>query len=64
MYIQRRTLQKWVIADKSLRDETHLLAGLRFSRLKVAGTTALRKARQQTNVLRQHHNLKSPQALA
>ena len=35
MYIQGRTVQKWSNLIKSLRDEVHLLAGLRFSRLKV-----------------------------
>jgi len=39
MYIQGRTVQKWSNLIKSHnktgRDEVHLLAGLRFSRLKV-----------------------------
>ena len=63
MYIQGRTLQKWDNPVKSFQDEEHLLAGHRFSRLKVSGTSALQKARQQTNALRQHYNLNCPQAL-
>ncbi len=35
MYIQGRARQKWSNLIKSFQDEVHLLAGLRFSRLKV-----------------------------
>lgn len=38
MYIQGRTVQKWSNLIKSLRDEVHLLAGLRISRLVVSET--------------------------
>jgi len=35
VYIQRRTVRYWSNLVKSIPDEVHLLAGLRFSRLKV-----------------------------
>jgi len=67
MYIQGRTVQKWSNLIKSHknggRDEVHLLAGLRFSRLYSINTAAPRKTCQQTNALRQHHNLNWWQAL-
>jgi hypothetical protein len=64
MVIQRRTVQKWVNLAKFLFDVKHLLAELHFSRLKVPGTSALLKARRQTNSFRQHYNHKCPQAVA
>ncbi len=56
MYIQRRAGQKGADLTKSFQDGVHLLAGLHFSQLIVISTTALRKASQQTNARRQHHN--------
>ena len=35
MYIQGRTVEKWINLIKSFQDEVHLPAGLRISRLTV-----------------------------